>query len=234
MAWRYSNSHQNRVTNIETRSGRRSHIFARRKRSSQELQARCQRLCREAGGFSRVYRCGPGTRNVLGSVERAPAGKREKGVGRHEVSARRFSTSRTTSRTPSSFRRRSRPTASSAEVTRVETARRISWRSLERGDCDLILADYTLPDVRRHVGTEDRPGPVGGSAVHFRVRDAGRRSGHRGAQDRRHGLRPQDAAVEARPFGTAGVAAKPRNERSSAAPKRRCDGARRISPRRSG
>ena len=114
-------------------------------------------------------------------------------------------------------------------VTRVDSAADFVG-SLERGGFDLILADYTLPAFD------------GFSALKI-------------AQDRWadlpfifvSGTLGEEVAIEALKIGATdyvfktrlsrvalrygGRYAKPRNERSSAAPKRRCDGARRTSPR---
>ena len=50
--------------------------------------------------------------------------------------------------------------------------------SLEQGEIDLILADYTLPGFRWPIGLEAGDDFAPGSAIHFCYGYPGRRSGH--------------------------------------------------------
>ena len=91
------------------------------------------------------------------------------------------------------------------EVTRVQTPADFV-ASLERGDCDLILADYTLPTFDGMSALKiaqdrwaDLPFIFVSGTLDEEVAIEALKIGAKG-------LRPQDAAVEARPFGTAGVA----------------------------
>jgi CheY-like chemotaxis protein len=63
----------------------------------------------------------------------------------------------------------------SCSVQRVETEADFVV-SLKTGEFDLILADYTLPLLRRHVGNAHRPAELATRAVHLCFRDIRRRN----------------------------------------------------------